>query len=213
MQRAGWKLLLTTLLPHERGGGGPGGTLLLFTEQARNCSSLIVSAAKGMVVGRCWICPLNIVTAVRPYHTTSKHKTNKSKSLCYNLLKTFISDEGLQANRLPGYLHQILSILSENHWLCWINRCPAGESCWWTVCTKINHVHWKWICILSRTVQGSNKLFNYWKPVAILWDNETNLNFCTFIKLKGITFQNNADLKTWFTWLPECGADYVFSVM
>lgn len=90
MHRAGWKLLLPTVLPHERGGGGPGGTLLLLTEQARNCSLPILSVQSiGEVGGRCWICPLNTVAAVRPYHTISTNNTNLlMESLCYNLLRS-----------------------------------------------------------------------------------------------------------------------------
>lgn len=82
MHRAGWKAAAAaanTASTWERGGGGPGGTLLLLTEQARRCSLLISSMQSTReVVGRCWLCPLNTVTAVRPYHAISRHKKNES---------------------------------------------------------------------------------------------------------------------------------------
>lgn len=118
--RAGWKLLLPTLLPHERGGGRPGGMLLLLTEQ-----ELLFADFVKTINERSRRQVLDLSPIYSNWSETLSLSVNTRKmnllmeSLCYSLLKTFVADERLQANQFPGYLHQMRCILSEKSLYIW----------------------------------------------------------------------------------------------
>lgn len=89
------------------------------------------------------ICPLNTVTVVRPYRCQyTEDKLNLlTDSCCYNILRK--SSEMRDFKRI-----NFLNIFMRCYLAPYLKitgyvkvKCPAGESCWRAVCTKINHTH------------------------------------------------------------------------